>query len=81
MEEYASIIMKVVNLMECVPGDCDDGRPITVITFAHLGEVEAPLMLTMRDTERLCTDLLVSLAEHGCKTSQEILDRYFERED
>ncbi len=79
--------LKVVTLMDCVPGDADpvegetEKEPITILLFSHLDEMEEPLMLSVADTETLMVKLLSSLAAHGDDFAEYLLDRYFADDD
>jgi hypothetical protein len=73
-------MLRVIELIDCVPGHAPTvgGRPISMITFAHLGELEQPLALSFEDTKLLTTKLLESLAEHGHEPSRWLLKEYFQ---
>lgn len=73
-------MLRVIDLIDCVPGHAPTvgGRPISMITFAHLGELEQPLALSFEDTKLLTTKLLESLAEHGHEPADWLLKEYFQ---
>lgn len=73
-------MLRVIDLIDCVPGHAPTvgGRPISMITFAHLGELEQPLALSFADTKLLATQLLESLAEHGHEPAGWLLKKYFQ---
>lgn len=78
-EEPDQFHARIVTLMECAPGDDHThNRPATLITFAFQGEIEQPILLSLKDTEKLLVGLLGSLAEHGNEKAEEIRDRYFD---
>jgi hypothetical protein len=47
--------LRVVTLIDLVSGwaEVENGDPISIMTLAHLGELEQPLMLTFEDTKLL----------------------------
>jgi hypothetical protein len=71
--------LKIVDVIDCVAGNApdSDGRPISMLTFAHLGELEQTLAVSFEDTKRLVTRLLESLAAHGNECAIYLLDKYF----
>src|SRR4051794_22730011 len=66
-------------VMDCVAGHArtPDGEPITILTLAHLDEIEQPMLLTLDDTERLVIKCLESLATAKDSFAAYILQRYF----
>src|SRR5687767_12840040 len=75
--------LKVVEVLECVPGNArtTDGPPITILTLAYKGEVQQALLVSLRDTKKLVTDLLVALAHHGDAFAKDLLDEHFPADD
>src|SRR4051794_17930488 len=69
--------LKVVHVMDCVPGRTSLGQPITILTLGHNGEIEEPMMLDIPDTKRLVVDLLVSLREHGNDLAGDLIRTHF----
>ena len=81
-EGFVKQRLKVVTVMDCVPGDTtDDDVPITILTLAHDGEIEEPLCVSIEDTERLVVDLLISLASHDDEFARYLVDTYFSNAD
>lgn len=78
-DDERPVTLRIVELIDCVAANAPDagGRPISMITLAHLGEIEQPLALSYDDTKRLVTKLLESLSHHGNEYATKILDRYF----
>jgi hypothetical protein len=77
-------VLRNVTVLDCQAGHLNTpktGEPIGIVTLGFMGEVEAPLMLRMKDVQRLAVDLLGVAAHHGDKTAQEIMLKYFMDED
>ena len=76
--DRSRVMLKVVQFLDCTPGNRKkaDGDPILILTFAHQGEIEEPLMMTMPDAEVLWAKCTECLAHHGDEFAQYILDRY-----
>lgn len=74
--------LRIVDVMYACAGNAPDanGRPITILTLAHLGEIEQSLAISYGDTKLLVTKLLQSLADHGNQFAFDLLDEYFTRD-
>jgi len=80
-EGFVKQRLKVVTVMDCVPGDTDVGEPITILSLSHDGEMEEPLCVSIRDTQRLIVDLVISLASHDDDFARYLLNTYFNNAD
>lgn len=67
-----------ITLMSCTPGNYDhaDGERAIIVTVAKKDSIE-PLVLNIRDTRKLVTGLLVSLATYEDQFAQKLLDGHF----
>jgi hypothetical protein len=73
--------LKPVQLLQCTPGhagEANTGKPITIVTLGHEGEVEQPMRFSIEDTQRLVVDCLCSLATHGDAFASDLVERYFQ---
>ena len=73
-------VLKVMQLMDCTPGHVGDpvnGQEIAILSFAHLDEMEQPLMLDLKDTKNLAVFLLKVLSHHGDQTATRVLEEYY----
>lgn len=79
MEESVPQRVKIVDVIDCVAANAPDenGRPISMLTLAFLGELEQPLAISYDDTILLVTKLLQSLADHGNDFAEVMLDKHF----
>jgi hypothetical protein len=71
--ETVAQYMRVMHVLDCVPGYAGDPKkpeppngyePIAILTMSYKNEVEQPIMLSMRDTQKLLTSLHGVLAHH-----------------
>lgn len=70
--------LRIVDVIDCVAGNAPDanGRPISMLTLAHLGDLEQPLAISYDDTKLLVTMLLQSLADHGSDFAEFLLKHF-----
>ena len=77
--------MKVMTFLDATPGRADrpapDGEKIAILTFAHRGEIEQPMMLTLGDTKKLAISLLETLAHHGDEKAEKACEIYVDESD
>ncbi|HEY0007914.1 MAG TPA: hypothetical protein VGB55_04235 [Tepidisphaeraceae bacterium] len=67
-------------IMGCQPGnaDHDDGEPITILTLAErLSGTVIPVSLSLRDSQQLALNLLVSLWTSNDPVAEKVLTRMF----
>jgi hypothetical protein len=71
--------LRIVELIDCVAANAPvkNGRPVTMVTLAHLGELEQPLCLSFDDSKLLVTKLLQSLSDHGNEYAEYLLEEHF----
>jgi hypothetical protein len=70
-------LLKVVKIIECVPGHADrpdDSEDIAIIRLTHCGKPDHPLLITMKDTKKLVVELLKVLLYHGKPIPDELRD-------
>ena len=75
LPQQTNELLKIVELLDCEAGLRDDGRPIVILRFGHLSEIEPSLMLSRWDAQRLLPLLLQSLATHGDSFASHLADR------
>lgn len=73
--------LRIVDVIDCVAANAPDGRPITMLTLAYMGDLEQPLAISYDDLKLLVTKLLQSLSDHENAFATELLKRYFEPRD
>lgn len=69
-------LLRVVELAECRPGHADradTGEKIAIVTLRHEGKNEQPLLLTIRDTQRLASALVAVLVFHDAEIPQSLV--------
>ena len=71
-----------VDVLGCSAANLDhaDGEPATTITVARGSGIE-PLVISMCDTRRLVTMLMVALASNHDEFAQKVLDDLFPADD
>jgi hypothetical protein len=68
--------LKVVQVLRCVSGYARqpvDGAPIAIVTLAHNGEVEQPMLLYLDEAEKLAFRLMAVLDYHGNDLAKKIV--------
>jgi hypothetical protein len=75
--------VKSVQFMNCTAGKMAKrkGQPVTILTFAHEGEIDPPMALSISDTKALVVRLLSSLAAHDDDYADAVLDQHFRASD
>ncbi len=70
---------RVMEVMDCVASHAEtpDGLPVAIIKMAYQGELEQPMLISLRDTRSLLLHLVAVLAEHGDPFAKELTKRYF----
>jgi hypothetical protein len=73
--------LRVVEYIDCVPGRTAGRteRPIAIITLAHLGELDQPLMLDLCDARRLAEALTAVMTHFGENAATQRDDECFPR--
>ena len=76
--DRSRVMLKVVSFMDCIPGNrkTADGPPILILTFAHQGEIEEPLLLSIADAEKLWLKCTECLAHHDHELANAVFDRF-----
>jgi hypothetical protein len=60
--------LKVVTILDATPAYADKpevGEPIAIVSTEHKGEMEEPMLLTMRDVQLLVSKLEAVMEFHG----------------
>ena len=75
--------LRIVDLIDCVAANAPDanGRPISMLTLAYMGELEQPLAISYSDSKLLVTKLLQSLADHDNDFAEFLLKKHFSGSD
>lgn len=78
-DDAVPMLLHVVDVIDCIAGNTPnaEGRPISILTLAHLGELEQPLCISYEDSKRLVTLLLQSLADHGNDFAIRLMEEHF----
>jgi hypothetical protein len=77
-EEFAAMILVTQDVAEEEPAnyDHDNGEPSTVITLAHVDDIE-PIVLSLDDSRRLAAQLLVALFTNDDEFAKKVLEAHF----
>jgi hypothetical protein len=76
--------LRVVELLDISPGraqDPDNGRPIAILTVLFKGELDQPMMFSLKDVRRLAIGFLAAVAHHEGGPAEEIMSRHFCKEN